>query len=74
MATSEEPEPFRVWLKPLARARKPSRTATTSAIDTTVASDIQSRWGMDRIFIRITDPVWFRRLTAGLLSVARERR
>jgi hypothetical protein len=29
---------------------------------------------MDRIFIRITDPVWFRRLTAGLLSVARERR
>jgi len=51
MTISAEPALLCAFLKPFAIARKASSTATTSAIATTVDSDIQNRCGMLRIFM-----------------------
>src|SRR5580658_720488 len=64
IARSGRPAFLIVWLKPTAIARTETSTATTPAMPMTMTSEVPSRCGMLRRFIRVTVPIWRNRLIA----------
>ena len=58
IATSSEPEPATVLLRPFDNAKKNSSTLMVSATATTLASDIAPRCGIERTLSAVTAPIW----------------